>query len=515
MKKKTALILAVALIISCALLPLLCACDGDTDSGATDRLVIYNWEDYIDRSILKDFSAYYKDVTGRSLDVTYTTYDTNETMMTKVLKGDANVDLICPSEYSIEKLLRAGCLLNQRDVRDDIADDLDKYGITLDSLSSINPDGYGNIEPSIMDVIRPMFGTLSDSEGNALTDSKGRTLDMTEYMVPYFWGTLGILYNTNVVSREELEEYGWGVLWNVQNNPELEKMILMKDSVRDTYAAAIFYMYEYGLLPEEYRNRSVQELINCTDDAIVSAAERVLTEQREHISGYEVDFGKDDMLNEIVYADFAWSGDALWAIDESDYYEDTDTTQLDYYVPPVASNIWYDGWVIPTTVNNKLATMMFIDYMCRPLSGARNSIEVCYTSAISKDLLLGDEEARAYIVDSYSFDEDGNPYEVDEAGEPIFYDVSEYFEDERRYPTIDASLGVMRDFGDRNEAVIQMWQRAKSGDGIETSLWWILLVILLAIGIAIGAYFIVQALKMRPRKIAREEQKPADPAVSA
>lgn len=67
---------------------------------------------------------------------------------------------------------------------------------------------------------------------------------MTEYMVPYMYGTLGILYNTKVVSIEELEQYGWGVLWNEQKNERLENKILMKDSVRDTYAAAIFYMYE-------------------------------------------------------------------------------------------------------------------------------------------------------------------------------------------------------------------------------------------------------------------------------
>lgn len=500
--KKTALLLAVIAILAFGLLPLLSACNsGDGGSGSADRLVIYNWEDYIDRSILKEFSEYYKNVTGRSLDITYTTFDTNETMMTKVLKGDANVDLICPSEYSIEKLLRAGCLLNHKDVYADIQPQLEAYGLTLDGMSSINPDGYGNIEPSIMDVIAPMFGELKDGEGNVLKDNQNRAVNMTEYMVPYFWGTLGILYNTNVVTPEELEEYGWGVLWNVQQNPDLENMILMKDSVRDTYAAAIFYMYEYGLLPEGYESLSVQELINCTDAPIIAAAERVLTEQREHISGYEVDFGKDDMLNEIVYADFAWSGDALWAIDESDYYEDTDTTQLDYYVPPVASNIWYDGWVIPTTVNNKLAAMMFIEYMCRPLSGARNSMEVCYTSAISKELLLSDQEACDYIVDGYTFDEDGNPYEVDENGEPVYYDVNEYFEDERRYPEVNETLGVMRDFGAQNDAVVQMWQRAKSGDGIETSLWWILLVIVLAIGLAIGVYFLVQALKLRPVKV--------------
>ncbi len=472
MKKSVYLILTAA-VIACVLLPVLTACNNSVaGTGGRDRLVVYNWEDYIDLDMCDDFAAYYKEVTGRSLEVTYTTFDTNETMMTKVLKGDANVDLICPSEYSIEKLLLAGCLLNHKDVLADIAPQAEQLGLTFDGMSSLG-NGDGNVEPDIMNVIRPMFGALEGSDG--------KTYDMTEYMVPYFWGTLGILYNTNVISEEELDEYGWGVLWNVQKNPLLENKILMKDSVRDSYAAAVFYMYEYGLLPEGYEDYSVQQLINCTDEPILRTAERILTEQRAHISGYEVDFGKDDMINEIVYADLAWSGDAMYAIEEGDYDEETDTYQLGYYVPSSASNIWYDGWVIPTTVNNKLAAMMFIDYMCRPMNGIRNSMEVCYTSAVAKDKLRQDEDVCAFIEENE-------------------YDIDEYFDDEVRYPVINETLGVMRDFGARNDDLVNMWQRAKSGAGIDSSLWWILFVIILGIGLVVGAYFAMQALKMRPRK---------------
>ncbi|MBD5092420.1 MAG: hypothetical protein HDT36_03460, partial [Clostridiales bacterium] len=307
---------------------------------------------------------------------------------------------------------------------------------------------------------------------------------------------------------EELEEYGWGVLWNVQNNEELENKILMKDSVRDSYAAAVFYMYENtishrgvhelpdGISPtynKPYSELTVQELINCTDSAVLAAAEVVLTEQRDHISGYEVDFGKDDMINEIVYADLAWSGDAMWAIEDGDYDEDTDTYQLGYYVPTTASNIWYDGWVIPKTVRNKLAAMLFIDYMCRPMSGIRNSMEVCYSSAIDKELMQADEDVCAFIEENE-------------------YDVDEYFDDEARYPEINENLGVMRDFGSANDSLVQMWQRAKSGSGISASLWWILLVIVVLIGLLVGGYFLLQALKLRPRKLKTDNANIADDA---
>ena len=292
--KRIAKFILLVLLLSFVLLPTLVACndasDGSSSSG--DRLVIYNWEDYIDgerdedgNTLLDEFAAYYKEKTGRKLTITYTTFDTNETMMTKVLKGDAKVDLICPSEYAIEKLLVAGCLVSHKEIKKELESQLTQYGISLDAMSSLSDDhaSWGNINPDIMNVIASMFGSIKAKDGN--------TYDMTDFMVPYMYGTLGILYNTSVVSLEELEEYGWGVLWNVQQNERLENKILMKDSVRDTYAAAIFYMYEYNLLPEKYKDYTVQQLINCTDDEMVAAAEKVLTEQREHISGYEVDFG--------------------------------------------------------------------------------------------------------------------------------------------------------------------------------------------------------------------------------
>ena len=476
MKKSVKLIFAIV-IIACLLLPLFAACDKAEDgTSGTDRLVIYNWEDYIDTDLLDEFAEYYEEVTGRSLEITYTTYDTNETMMTKVLKGDANVDLICPSDYAIEKLMLAGCLLNQKEIYNELKPELEELGIDFEGMSSIGK-GAGNVEDEVLEVIADMFSEVT-------VDGK----PYTEYMTPYMWGTLGILYNVNVVSEEELEEYGWGVLWNVQGNKELENKILMKDSVRDTYAAAVLYMKEYDLLPEGYgyENYSIGDLINCTDEAMLNAAEKVLTEQRDHISGYEVDFGKDDMLNEIVYADFAWSGDALWAIEES-YDEETDEYLLGYYVPEIGSNIWYDGWCVPTSVNNKLAAMMFIEYMCQPMSAARNSMEIGYASAADKELLQNDDEVCAFLEENE-------------------YDVDEYFADEGRYPEINEKLGVMRDFGARGEALVGMWQRAKSGNGVAPSLWWCLLGIAGAVGIALGIYFLVQALKYRPRKVSKKEE---------
>lgn len=556
--KKFALV-ALLLLAVCVVTPLLSACNetgGTLTGGGADTLVIYNWEDYIDVALLDEFEAYYREVTGRNLSITYSTFDTNETMLTQVMRGETAVDVVCPSEYAIERLMRADLLADQKALVEEYSA---IYPEAFTHLSNSETDG--NINSTVLDKIGEIFGEMQVGD---------KVVDMRDYMVPYMWGTLGLLYNTRVISEDELEEYGWGMLWNESNNPELENMILMKDSVRDSYAAVVFYMEDNGLLPDgvsetygkPFKELTANELINCTDKALLDAAEKLLTEQRERISGYEVDFGKDDMINEIVYLDLAWSGDALWAIEESEYYEDTDTYQLGYFVPE-KSNIWYDGWAILESSDSKLAAMMFIDYMCSPEAGARNIGYIGYTSAVDQEVMKYDygaaqalldveylwyanaEECSVYdyngkMVFYYEWVE-GEGYYLDLYGEdvkdvnekmlfPLSLDTDEdgyyllpdrmkdtypldneyivcpdsislFYYDEGRYPEITENLGVMQDYGAANEDVVNMWQRAKAGGGVPASLWWCLLAIVLFVGAVLGAYFLKEALKAKPKKI--------------
>ena len=570
MKRRKIALVAAAVMCLTVFLPVLAACDdatGTVAGGGQDKLVIYNWEDYIDDGLLDDFSEYYSSVTGNTIDITYSTFDTNETMLTQVTKGETAVDVICPSEYAIEKLMTAGLVVNQKEL--------------MAELRAEYPDielfaNIPNIEQAVLDKIEKTFGEMQIGDG---------VYNMLDYMVPYMWGTLGLLYNTRVVSEEELEEYGWGLLWNAGNNPELENMILMKDSVRDSYAAVVFYMAKYGLLPDgvsdtygvPYDELDMNQLINCTDTALLEKAESLLVEQRDHISGYEVDFGKDDMINEIVYLDLAWSGDALWAVEESEYYEDTDTYQLGYYVPPSGTNLWFDGWVVTRNSRNKLAAMMFVDYMCRLESAARNIGTIGYTSAVDRELLRSDPDATNALLDveylwyasseeceifdlngemvfryewvegeEYFLDLYGNEVEVEDESALIpleiptdedgyYYlpesmkedyivesdyiicpdSISLFYGDEGRYPTLEGEdampFGVMRDYGTANESVVNMWQRAKAGDGVPVELWWCLLAIVLFVGVLVGAYFLKEKLRAKPRK-AHTAEPPSDSA---
>ena len=550
--KKFALV-ALLLLAVCVVTPLLSACNetgGTLTGGGADTLVIYNWEDYIDVALLDEFADYYREVTGKKLSITYSTFDTNETMLTQVMRGETAVDVVCPSEYAIERLMRADLLADQTEL---VAEYSEQYP---DAFSNL-----GNVNKTVLEKIGETFGEM---------EIGGEVRDMRDYMVPYMWGTLGLLYNTRVISEDELEKYGWGMLWNESNNPELENMILMKDSVRDSYAAVVFYMEESGRLPDgvsetygkPFKELTANELINCTDKALLDAAEKLLTEQRERISGYEVDFGKDDMINEIVYLDLAWSGDALWAVEESEYDEETDTYQLGYYVPE-KSNIWYDGWAILESSDSKLAAMMFIDYMCSPEAGARNIGYIGYTSAVDQETMKYDYDAaqalleveylwyanaeecsvydyngdmvfyyewvegEGYYLDLYGgevevtdendlvaldleTDEEGyyllpeglkDSYPLDEEYIVCPDSISLFYYDEGRYPEITDNLGVMQDYGAANEDVVNMWQRAKAGGGVPSSLWWCLLAIVLFVGIVLGAYFLKEALKAKPKKI--------------
>lgn len=496
MKKVLILFLIVCFSVGC--LVSLSGC-----SARADKLIVYNWADYIDTTILDEFSDYYFDKTGKRIEVVYSTYDTNETMMTKILNDDADVDLICPSEYSIMRLALA------------------------DKLTVLDKSKIGNLENINQNIVSKVDEIFEDSE-----------INLNDYFVPYMWGTLGVMYTrvdkngNEIISDELAEEAGWGLLWNswygedgeLKSYDKLNGKILMKDSVRDAYAATVMYMYEMGTLPEEYKGLSPQDLINCTDDTMINAAEKVLQQQKESgcLKGYEVDLGKDDMIMGSAYVNLAWSGDAMYAIEEAE----AEGVELGYIAPKSGGNVWFDGWCIPKTCKNIEAAELFIEWICQPYVSVYNMYEIGYSSAIDRTAFMKDAEAILAIVDSYQYistsdkalqalseeriqkvadiwedaktlaeiqavlDEamqnpetmwdEGSPLTklddlilaTDESGELYgAYDaVYEFLYDEDwlaliRYPDDFTLLGVMKDFGDKNNTIVSMWDSVKASGG--------------------------------------------------
>ncbi len=434
MKKILSLSLVI-LLLSAILISGLTGCSFAEEPDET--LVIYNWGDYIDEDIEEEFEEYYESVMGKKLDIVYSTFETNEIMLTTIEKGEEIIDLLCPSEYAIQKLMEGG------------------YIQKLD-YSKIST--YSNVDPEIYNKVQEVFTHIN-------VPGEGSDESMADYFVPYMWGTLGILYNTDVVTEEDLKE-GYGLLWNSANNPELDGKILMKDSIRDSYVAAVMRLKELNRLPSGYENLSAQELINTVDDTLLKAVEEVLAEQSDALKGYEVDFGKAQMTSNRAYVDLAWSGDALWAMEDGE--------NLDYFVPEIGGNIWFDGWVMLKNAQNKEAAYMFIDYLCRPDIAMRNAMAIGYTSAIDKDVLMASEDAIAILEE--------NEYEVDE-----------FFEDTRRYPDIAnaTNLGVMKDFGQRNSATIEMWERVKSNKQDNMWILWVVIAVVGASAIGFGVYYLV------------------------
>lgn len=186
MKKYIPLFLCILLLASC--------------TGASEKrsrvLKVYNWADYIDEEVLAEFPAWYKEQTGEDIRIIYQVFDINEIMLTKIERGQEDFDLVCPSEYIIERMLKKDLLLpiNRN------------FGKTPDYIPNISP----YIQKELEKISQP-----------------GRHTN--DYVVPYMWGTAGILYNKKFKTLEEVSS--WGCLWDAVNRGK----ILMKDSYRDAY----------------------------------------------------------------------------------------------------------------------------------------------------------------------------------------------------------------------------------------------------------------------------------------
>ena len=139
MRKILPIFLCVVLLLSVAVSAAACK----PDATPTDELVVYNWADYI-YDYKDDFYAYYKALTGRNIKVTYVTFDTNETMLAKIMQGDAKVDVICPSEYAIQKLLEKDLLLPLNYF------DEDKYVADMQVDSAKYVHNGGNVDRNVL-----------------------------------------------------------------------------------------------------------------------------------------------------------------------------------------------------------------------------------------------------------------------------------------------------------------------------------------------------------------------------
>ena len=410
-------------------------------------LKVYNWADYIDEDVLAEFPEWYKEQTGEDIEIIYQVFDINEVMLTKIERGHEDFDVVCPSEYIIERMMRKDMLLPiNRD-----------FGNT--------PDYIPNLSPYIQDELNKM------SQGEK---------KVTDYAVAYMWGTAGTLYNTELVTEEEALECA--NLWN----PKFANKILMKDSYRDCYGLAIIYANKERIANGEV---TVEQLMNDNSLEAIAKAEEYLKSLKPNIAGWEADFGKEMMTKGKVWMNFTWSGDAVWAIEEAAEVG----VELDYVVPVEGSNVWFDGWVIPKYARNVKAASYFINYMCRPDIALRNMDAIGYVSAVATPEILEekiDTTLENYSDLSYFFGPEADSVQVD----PVQYPDKEVIK----------RCAVIRDFTKKEdlEKVLEMWSRVK-GDNLNTG---IVLLIFAVFG-GLFVWLVISKVKKYRRKMHRKHRR--------
>mgnify|MGYP002518284795 FL=1 len=413
-----------------------------------DQIIIYNWADYIDLgidddgyiigdSVTKLFENYYKEQTGRSIKVLYQTFSTNEDLYNGIKIGQINADLVCPSDYMIQKMAKENMLENF------------SYDEKTNSYSELkNYNSYGS----------PYIKDLFKRNG------------FSSYAIPYTWGTMGFTYNTEYVNDEDVSS------WDALYSAKLSKKITVKDSVRDTYFTVVMHLYKTELdeLKNDYESNKIDlntytekltEIFNRVDDDTLSKAEEALAELKKNIYGLEVDDGKNDIVTGKYYASLSWSGDAVYSMDQGD--EGDNPVELKYIVPEEGSNIWFDGWCMPKGANMKIA-QMFVDFLSRPDIAAKNMEFTGYTSSIAGEDILN------LVKDWYEVDESEAIKKVDlsyffngtlEDGESAIINVGD---DNRQfdaqYPSEEVinRCAIMKDFGSQTDKLNQIWSNFKA-----------------------------------------------------
>ena len=425
-------------IFSLAVAALLCTM-GALAADRAHTLKVYNWADYIDMdNVLASFPEWYKAQTGEEVDVIYQTFDINESMLTQIEVGKEDYDVVCPSEYIIERMLKMNLL---QKIRKDLVPDSVYY---FNNVAPFAAEKFQQIAP----------------EGMLASD----------YTVGYMGGTTGWMYNPKV-----LEENGVDISllksWGALTNPVFKNHIYMKDAFRDVYSVLVLYAYRDELAAGKVTK---EELMTDITDERIARVENLLVEAKDNIAGWEVDFGKEEMTKGKMWLNLSWSGDAQWAIDEAAEMG----LELRYMVPDEGSNVWYDGWVIPIYAKNPVAATFFIDYMCKPENAIHNMEEIGYVSVIATPEIFewaNDEEAWPETVDaSYFFGDIAKNAHLN----PV------------QYPDISVinKCALMHDAGDQTEALIAMWNRVK-GDNLSTGVMIFLILVVLCV-IAYGIYIV-------------------------
>lgn len=425
------------LLILAAIIALLPSCK-ESDQSRTKILKVYNWADYIDEDLLTEFPKWYKQQTGEEIKIVYQVFDMTEVMYTKIALGKEDFDLVCPSQAIIQRMMKNGLVQPfQRNI-------------------GASSRYFDNVSPFIQ---------------HHLDEFSMEGMKARDYVIPYMWGTSGILYNSKLVSASEMNS--WGCFWN----PKYKGKMLMKDSYWDVYNIAAIYGNYRNILSGK---RTINSVANDHTDEDIALVESKIKAMRPYMAGFEADFGKEMMTKGEISLCYAWNGDAVWAIEEAAAVD----VSLKYVVPKEGSNLWFDGWVVPKYARNVKAASYFLAYLCQSEIALRN-MEVCgYSSVVATPEVAKakeDKEIKESTNLAYFF---GKGYEKMHIN-PIQYPDS----------SIVARCAIVEDFLDKNDTVLEMWSRAK-GDSMN----WEMAIFIFGVFFLLAVWLISRRIKKYQRR---------------
>lgn len=350
-----------------------------TSCGTYD-LVVFNWGEYADMDVIRRFEKKY------NAKVNYLTFDSNENLLSKL--ETTHFDIAFPSEYAIEELM----------IKDKIK--------PIDYTKLQNIDVENDLVPSFKAALDKLKQDKLGKEG----------FDLLKYAIPYTWGVIGMLYNKDVISEEELKIDGWDALIKKNNRDGSERRVVMYDSARDVFSVALL--------------ASGLDFVEVEETGIDTAKEWLIKQKKSigNNLAYKTEEILDDMPSHKYDICFSYIGDALYTMLVD--YEENEQNNFGFYIPEAKgesrTNIYVDAICLSKNVKNEDLAYKFIDFMQDYENAYDNALYNGYPNPIEKinhDITSDSSEYEDGEPGSYNFVSD--IYRFDANDKDVFYRYDE------------------------------------------------------------------------------------------
>ena len=308
------------------------------DGENREKLYVYNWGIYIDKTTIEDFEKKY------DCKVIYDEFDTNEEMYIIVESGSRVYDVICPTDYMIEKMMRNNLLLEI-----DYKNELKNFNI---------------LDEKVLYIMK------SFDKNNS-------------YSIPYVYSTIGVIYNKTILDEKGLP---YPVYWSDLFNPIYKNEILMQDAMRDLMMVGL-YKNNFSL-----NSTNIDEIDIATNDLI---------KQRPLVNGYVIDQVRDKMVMGEAGIGVTYSGEVVYIKEEGKTYN------YEYILPKNKVNLTIDAWVIPKNAKNKELAIKWIDFMLEKDIARKNYEYMHYgipNTDVIKELPIEEQNDKSIFPDLNNID---------------------------------------------------------------------------------------------------------------